>query len=142
MHSPAAELRELGFSPASEAIDLFRFDQLNYEANPKVHWKKIQTRTSLKGSTKNLNEEVDRLGRFPFPCGKSRMRLAGCILINIDVEWIRVDNGLVFGAIEQNPNVAWKSWRAADSGSFANIVEPELSRAAEYAMRVASVAAG
>jgi hypothetical protein len=36
MQNLAAELIELGFSPAAETIDRFRFDLWNYKAYPKA----------------------------------------------------------------------------------------------------------
>ena len=86
MQDLARELRELGYSEASEAIDRFRFDLWNYKAYPRGHWRRIRT-TNL---VERINKELKRRSRpvGAFPSDKSLMRLAGCILININEEWI------------------------------------------------------
>jgi transposase-like protein len=86
MQNLAAELSELGFSPAAETIDRFRFDLWNYKAYPKAHWKKIRTTNVVERINKELKRRSRSVGAFPSE--KSLMRLAGCILININEEWI------------------------------------------------------
>jgi putative transposase len=86
MQNLAAELSERGFSPASETIDRFRFDLWNYKAYPKAHWKKIRTTNVVERINKELKRRSRSVGAFPSE--KSLMRLAGCILININEEWI------------------------------------------------------
>jgi putative transposase len=86
MQNLAAELSERGFSPAAETIDRFRFDLWNYKAYPKAHWKKIRTTNVVERINKELKRRSRSVGAFPSE--KSLMRLAGCILININEEWI------------------------------------------------------
>lgn len=82
----ARELSEQGYSQAADTIDRFRFDLWNYKAYPKAHWKKIRT-TNL---VERINKELKRRSRpvGAFPSDRSLMRLAGCIMININEEWI------------------------------------------------------
>jgi transposase-like protein len=82
----ARELSEQGYAQAADTIDRFRFDLWNYKAYPKAHWKKIRT-TNL---VERINKELKRRSRpvGAFPSDRSLMRLAGCIMININEEWI------------------------------------------------------
>ena len=86
MQDLARELSEQGYSQAAETIDRFRFDLWNYKAYPKAHWKRIRT-TNL---VERINKELKRRSRpvGAFPSDRSLMRLAGCIMININEEWI------------------------------------------------------
>ena len=86
MQDLARELSEQGYSQAAETVDRFRFDLWNYKAYPKAHWKRIRT-TNL---VERINKELKRRSRpvGAFPSDKSLMRLAGCIMININEEWI------------------------------------------------------
>ncbi|HWQ19404.1 MAG TPA: transposase [Methanotrichaceae archaeon] len=86
MQSLAGELRDRGYSPAAETIDRFRFDLWNYKAFPMAHWKRIRTTNSLEMINKELKRRSRPVGAFP--SDKSLMRLMGCILININEEWI------------------------------------------------------
>ena len=82
----ARELSGRGYAQAADTIDRFRFDLCNYKAYPKAHWKKIRT-TNL---VERINKELKRRSRpvGAFPSDRSLMRLAGCIMININEEWI------------------------------------------------------
>jgi len=86
MQDLARELSEQGYSQSAETIDRFRFDLWNYKAYPRAHWKKIRT-TNL---VERINKELKRRSRpvGAFPSDRSLMRLAGCIMININEEWI------------------------------------------------------
>ena len=86
MQSLAKDLRDRGYSPASETIDRFRFDLWNYKAYPKAHWKRIRTTNVIERINKELKRRSRSVGAFP--SDKSLMRLVGCILININEEWI------------------------------------------------------
>jgi putative transposase len=86
MQNLAKELREQGHSAAAETIDRFRFDLWNYKAYPKAHWKRIRTTNLIERINKELKRRSRPIGAFP--SDKSLMRLAGCIMININEEWI------------------------------------------------------
>jgi putative transposase len=82
----AKELEAQGYSSAAETIDKFRFDLWNYKAYPKNHWKRIRTTNLIERINKELKRRSRPVGAFP--SDKSLMRLAGCIMININEEWI------------------------------------------------------
>jgi transposase-like protein len=86
MQELAKELRDRGYDPAAETIDRFRFDLWNYKAYPKAHWKRIHTTNIVE----RINKEFKRRSRpvGAFPSDQSLMRIAGCIMININEEWI------------------------------------------------------
>jgi putative transposase len=86
MQELAKELRDRGHEPAAETIDRFRFDLWNYKAYPKAHWRRIRTTNVIE----RINKEFKRRSRpvGAFPSDQSLMRLAGCIMININEEWI------------------------------------------------------
>ena len=86
MQNLAIELRDKGFSSAAETIDRFRFDLWNYKASPKEHWRRIRTTNSLERINKELKRRSRPVGAFPTE--KSLLRLAGCIMININEEWV------------------------------------------------------
>ena len=86
MQELGKELRDRGYDPAAETIDRFRFDLWNYKAYPRVHWKRIRTTNVIERINKELKRRSRPVGAFP--SDKSLMRLAGCIMININEEWI------------------------------------------------------
>ena len=86
MQSLAVELRDRGYSSAAETIDNFRFDLWNYKEFPINHWKRIRTTNGLERINKELKRRSRPVGAFP--SDKSLMRLMGCILININEEWV------------------------------------------------------
>jgi len=86
MQELGKELRDRGYDPAAETIDRFRFDLWNYKAYPRVHWKKIRTTNVIERINKELKRRSRPVGAFP--SDNSLMRLAGCIMININEEWI------------------------------------------------------
>ena len=86
MQDLAKELRDQGHKPAAETIDRFRFDLWNYKAYPKAHWKRIRTTNVIERVNKELKRRSRPVGAFP--SDKSLMKLAGCILTNINEEWV------------------------------------------------------
>lgn len=86
MQELGKELRDRGYDPAAETIDRFRFDLWNYKAYPRVYWKRIRTTNVIERINKELKRRSRPVGAFP--SDKSLMRLAGCIMININEEWI------------------------------------------------------
>jgi putative transposase len=78
----AKELSDRGYEPAAETIDMFRFDLWNYKAYPKAHWRRIRTTKVIE----RINKEFKRRSRpvGAFLSDQSLMRLAGCIMININ----------------------------------------------------------
>ena len=86
MQELAKELRDRGYDPAAETIDRFRFDLWNYKAYPKAHWKRIRTTNIIERINKELKRRSRPVGAFP--SDQSLMRLAGCIMININEEWV------------------------------------------------------
>jgi len=86
MQALANELRDLGQKPAAETIDNFRFDLWNYKAFPNAHWKRIRTTNIIERINKELKRRSRPVGAFP--SDQSLMRLAGCIMININEDWV------------------------------------------------------
>jgi len=84
MQELAKELRDRGYDPAAETIDRFIFDLWNYKAYPKAHWKRIRTTNVIEPINKELKRRSRPVGAFPRDL--SLMRLAGCIMININEE--------------------------------------------------------
>ncbi len=82
----ARELGEQSYAKAADTIDRFRFDLWNYKAYPKAHWKKIRTTNLVEMINKELKRRSRSVGAFP--SDRSLMRLTGCIMININEEWI------------------------------------------------------
>jgi transposase-like protein len=97
MQNLAKELRDRGYLPAAETIDKFRFDLWNYKAYPKAHWKRLRTTNVIERINKELKRRSRPVGAFP--SDKSLMRLAGCIMININEEWI---TGKKYLSMEEN----------------------------------------
>ena len=86
MQNLASELDNRGYNQAADTIDRFRFDLWNYKAFPKAHWKKIRTTNIIERINKELKRRSKPVGAFP--SDKSLMRLIGCVLININEDWI------------------------------------------------------
>ena len=86
MQKLAVVLDEKGYSKSAETIDRFRFDLWNYKAFPRTHWKRIRTTNSLE----RINKELKRRSRAAgaFSNDQSLLRLAVCIMMNINEEWI------------------------------------------------------
>ena len=86
MQNLASELDNRGYKQAADTIDRFRFDLWNYKAFPKAHWKKIRTTNIIERINKELKRRSKPVGAFP--SDKSLMRLIGCVLINMNEDWI------------------------------------------------------
>ena len=86
MQNLAVDLDAQGYKQAADTIDRFRFDLWNYKAFPKAHWKRIRTTNTVERINKELKRRSKPVGAFP--SDKSLLRLIGCILININEEWI------------------------------------------------------
>lgn len=82
----AMELSDRGYSKAADTIEKFIFDVLNYKTAPEKHWRRIRTTNCLE----RINKELKRRSRVigAFPNDKSLLRVAGCILMNINEDWI------------------------------------------------------
>jgi putative transposase len=86
MQKLAIYLDERGYSKSAETVELFRFDLWNYKAFPRTHWRKIRTTNVLE----RINKELKRRSRVAgaFPNDDSLLRLAVCIMMDINEEWI------------------------------------------------------
>jgi transposase-like protein len=86
MQKLAIYLDESGYSKSAETVELFRFDLWNYKAFPRTHWRKIRTTNVLE----RINKELKRRSRVAgaFPNDDSLLRLAVCIMMDINEEWI------------------------------------------------------
>ncbi len=86
MQKLAIVLDEKGYFKSAETIERFRFDLWNYKAFPRTHWKRIRSTNSLE----RINKELKRRSRSTgaFSNDQSLLRLAVCILMNINEEWI------------------------------------------------------
>jgi transposase-like protein len=86
MQKLAVVLDEKGYSKSAETIERFRFDLWNYKAFPRTHWKRIRTTNSLERINKELKRRTRVAGAFSND--QSLLRLAVCIMMNINEEWI------------------------------------------------------
>ena len=86
MQELAVILDEKGYSKSAETIDRFRFDLWNYRAFPRQHWKRIRTTNSLE----RINKELKRRSRVAgaYPNDQSLLRVAVCIMMDINEDWI------------------------------------------------------
>jgi putative transposase len=86
MQKLAIDLDERGYSKSAETIERFRFDLWNYKAFPRTHWRKIRTTNVLE----RINKELKRRSRVAgaFSNDESLLRLAGCIMMDINEDWI------------------------------------------------------
>jgi putative transposase len=86
MQKLAIDLDERGYFKSAETIERFRFDLWNYKAFPRSHWRKIRTTNSLE----RINKELKRRSRVAgaFSNDESLLRLAVCIMMDINEEWI------------------------------------------------------
>ena len=82
----ANKLERLGYHKSAETIERFRFDLWNYKAFPRKHWRRIRTTNGLE----RINKELKRRSRVAgaFCNDQSLLRLAVCIMMNINEEWI------------------------------------------------------
>jgi len=86
MQELAVILDEKGYSKSAETIDRFRFDLWNYKAFPRQHWRRIRTTNSLE----RINKELKRRSRVAgaYPNDQSLLRVAVCIMMDINEDWI------------------------------------------------------
>ena len=82
----ANKLNQKGYSKSSETIDRFRYDLWNYKAFPRPHWRRIRTTNGVE----RINKELKRRSRVAgaFSNDESLLRLAVCIMMDINEEWI------------------------------------------------------
>jgi transposase-like protein len=82
----ANKLEHEGFKKSSETIERFRFDLWNYKAFPRKHWRRIRTTNGLE----RINKELKRRSRVAgaFSNDESLLRVAVCIVMDINEEWI------------------------------------------------------
>jgi len=82
----ADTLRQNGFSKSADTIERFRFDLWNYKAFPRQHWRRIRTTNGVERINKELKRRSRAVGAFSND--ESLLRLAVCILMDINEEWI------------------------------------------------------
>lgn len=82
----ANKLNQKGYSKSAETIERFRFDLWNYKSFPRPHWIKIRTTNGVE----RINKELKRRSRVAgaFSNDESLLRLAVCIMMDINEEWI------------------------------------------------------
>lgn len=86
MQELAVILDEKGYSKSAETIDSFRFDLWNYKAFPRPYWRLIRTTNGLE----RINKELKRRSRAAgaFSNDQSLLRIAVCIMMDINEEWM------------------------------------------------------
>lgn len=82
----ANKLADMRYSKAAETIERFRFDLWNYKAFPRRHWIRIRTTNGIE----RINKELKRRSRVAgaFSNDESLLRMAVCIMMDINEEWI------------------------------------------------------
>jgi putative transposase len=86
MQELAVVLDEKGCSKSAETIDSFRFDLWNYKAFPRPYWRLIRTTNSLERINKELKRRSRGMGAFSND--QSLLRVAVCIMMDINEDWI------------------------------------------------------
>jgi transposase-like protein len=86
MQMLANKLDEKGHSKSAETIERFRFDLWNYKAFPRQHWRRIRTTNGLERINKVLKRRSRLAGAFSND--ESLLRLAVCIMMDINEEWV------------------------------------------------------
>ena len=86
MQKLAVVLDDKGYKKSADTIDSFRFDLWNYKSFPRSHWKRIRTTNGLE----RINKELKRRSRVSgaYPNDQSLLRVAVCILMDINEDWI------------------------------------------------------
>ena len=86
MQEVAVILEENGHKKSADTIDRFRFDLWNYKSFPRQHWRRIRTTNGLE----RINKELKRRSRVSgaYPNDQSLLRVAVCIMIDINEDWI------------------------------------------------------
>ena len=80
------ELEREGFEDAARTCERYMEDLFNYQAFPEEHWRRIRTTNMLERVAKELKRRARVIGAFPNE--ESLIRLAGCILMDINEEWL------------------------------------------------------
>jgi putative transposase len=82
----ADKLADMGYLKVAETIESFRFDLWNYKAFPRRHWIRIRTTNGIE----RINKELKRRSRVAgaFSNDESLLRMAVCIMMDINEEWI------------------------------------------------------
>lgn len=86
MQELAEILDDKGYSKSAETIDRFRFDIWNYRAFPRPYWRLIRTTNGLERINKELKRRSRSVGAFSND--QSLLRIAVCIMIDINEEWM------------------------------------------------------
>lgn len=86
MQELAVILDDKGYSKSAETIDRFRFDIWNYRAFPRPYWRLIRTTNGLERINKELKRRSRSVGAFSND--QSLLRIAVCIMIDINEEWM------------------------------------------------------
>jgi putative transposase len=86
MEELAVVLDEKGCSKSAETIDSFRFDLWNYKAFPRPYWRLIRTTNMLERINKELKRRSRGMGAFSND--QSLLRVAVCIMMDINEDWI------------------------------------------------------
>ncbi len=86
MQDAAVILDGMGYKKSADTIEKFRFDLWNYKSFPRSHWRRIRTTNSLE----RINKELKRRSRVAgaYSNDQSLMRVAVCIMMDINEEWI------------------------------------------------------
>jgi transposase-like protein len=86
MQKLAVVLDDKGYKKSADTIDSFRFDLWNYKSFPRQHWRRIRTTNGLE----RINKELKRRSRVSgaYPNDQSLLRVAVCIMMNINEDWI------------------------------------------------------
>jgi transposase-like protein len=75
---------------SAETIERFRFDLWNYKAFPRQHWRRIRTTNGVERINKELKHRTRVVGAFSNE--ESLLRLAVCLMIDINEKWITGKN--------------------------------------------------
>ena len=86
MQKLAVILDGMGYKKSADTIDSFRFDLWNYKSFPRQHWRRIRTTNGLE----RINKELKRRSRVSgaYPNDQSLLRVAVCIMMDINEDWI------------------------------------------------------
>jgi putative transposase len=86
MQEVAVILDGMGYKKSADTIERFRFDLWNYKSFPRSHWRRIRTTNGLE----RINKELKRRSRVAgaYSNDQSLLRLAVCIMIDINEDWI------------------------------------------------------
>ena len=86
MQEVAVILDGMGYKKSADTIERFRFDLWNYKSFPRSHWRRIRTTNGLE----RINKELKRRSRVAgaYSNDQSLLRVAVCIMIDINEDWI------------------------------------------------------